>query len=97
MHTATAAQLREDLDQYVTLAARGETVLVATDDDRVVVEFRPAPKVPPWVTDPALADLIRRGVASPPTRPPGEPPPAPAGIMSLEEMLRDLDEARADR
>lgn len=97
MRTVTAEQLRDELDQHLTLAARGETVTVATDDDQVVVEFRPAPKVPPWVTDPALARMIREGIATAPTRPPGPPPEVPPGIMTLEELLRDLDEARADR
>jgi antitoxin HicB len=27
----------------------------------------------------------------------GEPPPAPPGVMSLEQLLAELDESRADR
>jgi hypothetical protein len=44
-----------------------------------------------------LAQLIRGGLVTPATSPPGEPPPAPPGIMSLTMLLDQLDEARADR
>ena len=97
MRTVTAEQLRDELDHHLTLAAGGETIVVATDD-RVVVEFRLAPKVPPWVTDPALADLIRRGVATPASRRPGSITiPPHDNTMSLEQLLSELDEDRADR
>lgn len=97
MRNVTAEQLRDELDRHLELAAGGETVVVAADG-RVVVEFRPAPKVPPWVTDPALADLIRQGVVTPASRPPGSVTIPPHGhTMTLEQLLRDLDEDRADR
>ena len=97
MLTATAEQLRESLDQYLTLAGSGETVVVATGDHRVVVEFRPAREVPPWVTDPDLADLIRSGVASAPTRPPGAAPPRSHRLIPHEQLTADLERDREDR
>ena len=98
MRTVTAEQLRDELDHHLALAAAGETVVVEADDRGVVVEFRPAPKVPPWVTDPALADLIRRGVATPASRRPGSITiPPHDNTMSLEQLLSELDEDRADR
>jgi len=46
--------------------------------------------------DAALADLVRRGLLTPPVRK-GGPIPKGKPIMTLEELLADLDESRADR
>jgi antitoxin (DNA-binding transcriptional repressor) of toxin-antitoxin stability system len=88
--------LKNKLSEYVRLAAGGETVLV-TDRDRVVAEI-----VPPQSArassgySPVIARLIREGVVTPATRPLGELPPRKP-VMSLEEILKGLDEDRADR
>lgn len=46
--------------------------------------------------DAALADLVRRGLLTPPVKK-GGPIPKGLGIMTLEELLAELDEDRADR
>lgn len=89
--------LKNKLSEYVRLAAGGETVLV-TDRDRVVAEI-----VPPQVGRNAvseeefLADLVRRGLARPATIPPGRPPPPCKPIMTLAELMKELDQDREDR
>ena len=89
--------LNNKLSEYVRLAAAGETVLV-TDRDRVVAEIVP-PRVErsPILADALLADMVRKGLLTPPAAPGKEPPPAPKPIMKLEELLEMLDEARTDR
>lgn len=97
MRTVGLRVLKNKLSEYVRLAAQGETVLIA-DRDRVVAQL-----VPPdagrgiEVADVLLADLVRRGIARPALHPPGEPPAMPPGIATLEDVLAELDEDRADR
>ncbi len=97
MRTVGIKVLKNKLSEYVRLASQGETVLIS-DRDRVVAEL-----VPPRagraleVADAVLADLVRRGLATPPLYPPGDPPPMPPGIATLEEILAELDQDRADR
>ena len=92
--------LKNKLSEYVRLAAGGETVLV-TDRDRVVAEL-----VPPrqqrheWLDNPRLAVGVREGWLSPATAPPGtiqnlKPKPVPG--LTLERLLKDLADDRADR
>ena len=90
--------LKNELSRYVRMAAAGETVLV-TDRDRVVAELVP-PRAPPEGTEAErkLAALIRLGIVTPAKIPPDAPlPPRRTPIMTLEEMMRDLDESREDR
>ena len=84
--------LKNKLAEYVRLAASGETVLV-TDRDRVVAELSP-PRAgrAESLADAQLADLVRRGLVSPPTRPRGLPPSRP--VAPTEVVLAEL---RADR
>jgi antitoxin (DNA-binding transcriptional repressor) of toxin-antitoxin stability system len=88
--------LKNKLSEYVRLAASGETVLV-TDRDKVVAEL-----VPPrqgrsvHLSDAVLAEAVRQGWLSPPLIVAEGPPPR-APVASLEEILRGLDEDRADR
>lgn len=88
--------LKNKLSEYVRLAAGGETVLIA-DRDRVVAELQP-----PGVTrsasvnDALLADAVREGLITPAALPPG-PPPETVPVISLDELLADLDESRSDR
>ena len=92
--------LKNKLSEYVRLAASGETVLV-TDRDRVVAEL-----VPPrqqrheWLDNPRLAAGVREGWITPASAPPGaiqnlKPKPVPG--LTLERLLKDLDDDRADR
>ena len=89
--------LNSKLSEYVRLAAAGETVLV-TDRDRVVAEIVP-PRVErsPILADALLADMVRKGLLAPPAAPGVGPPPVPAPIMKLEELLAELDQDRSDR
>lgn len=79
------------------LAAAGETVLV-TDRDRVVAEIvPPRAERSPLVADALLADAVRKGWLTPPAVPGTGSPPQPPPVMSLEQLLSELDDERGDR
>lgn len=89
--------LNSKLSEYVRLAAAGETVLV-TDRDRVVAEIvPPRAERSPILADALLADMVRKGLLTPPVAPGVGPPAAPKPIMKLEELLAELDQDRSDR
>jgi antitoxin (DNA-binding transcriptional repressor) of toxin-antitoxin stability system len=89
--------LKNKLSEYVRLAAAGETVLIS-DRDRVVAQLGPPePGRSSAVADALLADAVRQGLITPASLPPGEAPPAPPGVMSLEQLRAELDQAREDR
>ena len=90
--------LKNKLSEYVRLAAAGENVLV-TDRDRVVAQLGPPPpRRAETASDALLAQAVREGLITPAALPPGTPPPAPpAGVMTLQELLADLDQSREDR
>jgi antitoxin (DNA-binding transcriptional repressor) of toxin-antitoxin stability system len=89
--------LKNRLSEYVRLAAAGETVLIS-DRDQVVAQLGPPEAGRSGdVADALLADAVRRGLITPAALPSGEPPPAPPGVMSLEQLLADLDQSREDR
>ena len=89
--------LKGKLSEYVRLAAAGETVLIS-DRDRVVAQLGP-PEAgrSGGVGDALLAEAVRQGLITPAALPPGEPPPAPPGVMSLAQLLAELDQSREDR
>ena len=89
--------LNSKLSEYVRLAAAGETVLV-TNRDRVVAEIVP-PRAErnPILADATLADMVRQGLLTLPAAPGAGPPPVPAPIMTLPQLLDMLDEVRSDR
>ena len=96
MRAVGLKELKNKLSEYVRLAQGGETILV-TDRDRVVAEIIP-PQAgrSPAVADAVLADLVRQGWVTPAARPlTGVPPRAP--VAAFEELMRELEEARADR
>jgi antitoxin (DNA-binding transcriptional repressor) of toxin-antitoxin stability system len=90
--------LKNKLSEYIKLAAGGETVLV-TDRDRVVAELVPPnPDHLKTMADARWAELIRQGFVTPAVNPHGPlPQPKRDPTMTLEQMLADLDEDRADR
>jgi prevent-host-death family protein len=89
--------LKNKLSEYVRLAESGETVLI-TDRDRVVAELVPARnRQSVFVEQPALAALVRKGILTPAARPFTGPPPRGTPAMKLDELLREVDEDRADR
>jgi antitoxin (DNA-binding transcriptional repressor) of toxin-antitoxin stability system len=88
--------LKNKLSEYVRLAASGETVLV-TDRDRVVAELVPPRKDrKPKAADAIWDEMVREGIITPAAAPTGKIPPRNP-IMSFEELMRELDEDRADR
>jgi antitoxin (DNA-binding transcriptional repressor) of toxin-antitoxin stability system len=88
--------LKNKLSEYVRLVQGGETILV-TDRDRVVAELVP-PRAgrSPAVADAVLAELVRKGWLTPAACP-LTGPPARAPVIAFEELMREFDEARADR
>jgi antitoxin (DNA-binding transcriptional repressor) of toxin-antitoxin stability system len=88
--------LKNKLSEYVRLAASGETVLV-TDRDRVVAEIVP-PQAgrSPLVADALLAEAVREGWLTPPALTGGGPPPR-RPVMTLRQLMQDLQQDREDR
>ncbi len=89
--------LNSKLSEYVRLAASGETILV-TVRDQVVAELGPLRETrTPLLADAFLADMVRSGLLTPPVLAATEPPPKPAPVAPLEEVLAELDRSRSDR
>ena len=88
--------LKNKLSEYVRLAAGGETVLV-TDRDRVVAEIvPPQPCRSPLLGHALLAEAVREGWLAPPMLAGSGPPPRKP-VMTLRELMQDLQRDRADR
>lgn len=88
--------LKNKLSEYVRLAAGGETVLI-TDRDRVVAEIvPPQPGRRPLLADTLLAEAVREGWLTPPVLADGRPPPRKP-VMTLHDLMQDLQQDRADR
>jgi prevent-host-death family protein len=87
--------LKNKLSEYVRLAASGETVRI-TDRKRVVAEIVPATPARKSATeDEFIARGVREGWLTPARdRSKGPLPRKP--VMKFEELMKDLDEARAD-
>ena len=97
MRTVGLKVLNGKLSEYIRLAASGETVLV-TDRDRVVAEIvPPRQERSPILADALLAEEVRHGRLTPPALANAGPPPTPAPIATLDELMAELDEDRADR
>ncbi|MDE0209859.1 MAG: hypothetical protein OXJ64_08245 [Boseongicola sp.] len=97
MRSVCIKVLNSKLSEYVRLAASGETVLVA-DRDLVVAESGPSRETrSPVRADAFLAESVRFGVPVPPPLAGSGPPPRPAPVASLDEVLAELDETRHDR
>lgn len=96
MRAVGIKELKNRLSEYVRLAAGGETVLV-TDRDRVVAELSPPREGrSPAVADAILAQLVREGLATPPTIRSTEPPPR-IPVAKSAKIASELDRDRADR
>ena len=88
--------LKNNLSEYVRLAAHGETVLV-TDRDRVVAEIVPPEQNrAPVLADALLAEAVRQGWITPPALPPSGPPPRKP-VMSFRDLQRELGQDRSER
>ena len=88
--------LKDELSKYVRLAEAGETVEV-TDRGKVVAQLGP-PSVDRSKMTPEerWADWVRRGIVTPAKYPIGYVPPRKP-MISLEQLLKELDEDREDR
>jgi antitoxin (DNA-binding transcriptional repressor) of toxin-antitoxin stability system len=88
--------LKNNLSEYVRVAAAGEVVLV-TDRDRVVAELvAPRAERSPFAADALLADAVRRGWLTPPLRKGGEVPPR-TPVAPWADLAVELDSDREDR
>ena len=97
MRSVRIKVLNSRLSEYVRLAASGETILV-THRDRVVAEFGPLRETrSPILADAFLADAVRSGVLTSSALAASEPPPKPAPVARLDEVLTELEENRRDR
>jgi antitoxin (DNA-binding transcriptional repressor) of toxin-antitoxin stability system len=96
MRSVGLKMLKNKLSEYVRLAAGGETVLV-TDRDRVVAEIGPPnPTRSPLLSDALWLDACRQGSISPPVSI-GREPPARKPVMTIDELLSNLQRDREDR
>jgi antitoxin (DNA-binding transcriptional repressor) of toxin-antitoxin stability system len=96
MRSVGLKTLKNKLSEYVRLAAAGETVLV-TDRDRVVAEIGPpSPARSSVLSDALLFDAFRQGWMTPPVSV-GRGPPPRQPVMTIDELLRNLQRDRADR
>ena len=96
MRSVGLKTLKNKLSEYVRLAAAGETVLV-TDRDRVVAEIGPpSPARSSVLSDALLFDAFRQGWMTPPISV-GRGPPPRQPVMTIDELLRNLQRDRADR
>ncbi len=97
MKSVGIRKLKSRLNDWVRLAASGETILV-TDRDRVVAELGPPKETrSPVLADALLADAVRSGVLTPPLLAGSGPPPSTKPVAPLNEILAQLDENRRDR
>ena len=89
--------LNSKLSEYVRLAASGETVLV-TVRNQIVAELGPLRETrSPTLADAFLAEAVRSGVPMPPRPTTSGPPPKPKPVVTLDEILADLEESRRNR
>jgi antitoxin (DNA-binding transcriptional repressor) of toxin-antitoxin stability system len=96
MRSVGLKTLKNKLSEYVRLAAGGETVLV-TDRDRVVAEIGPpSPAGSSMLSDALLLDAFRQGWITPPVSV-GRGLPARKPVMTIDELLGDMQGDRADR
>lgn len=96
MRSVGIKALKNKLSAYVRAAEAGETILV-TDRDRVVAELVPAQADRnKQLESEFFARGVREGWLTLPTAT-GPLPPPPKGIMTLAELMEDLDKDREDR
>jgi antitoxin (DNA-binding transcriptional repressor) of toxin-antitoxin stability system len=97
MRSVALKTLEGQVSEYVNLAQRGETVLI-TDQDHIIAELTPPRETrrDPLVDNPSLAEAVRMGWITPAEFVSDEPPPR-RPVAPLNELLKELDEDRADR
>lgn len=97
MHSVGIKALKNRLSEYVRAAAAGETVLV-TDRGQVVAELvSPRVRGDASPAERLLGDLLREGLLTPAKVPPAVRLPRRKPSVRLDELLRELDDSRAER
>lgn len=96
MRAVALKNLEREVHELVHLAEKGETVLI-TEHDRVIAELNPPREAQsPFLTNPALAEAVRKGWITPARDVSAEPPPR-LPVAPTKELLEELDRDRADR
>lgn len=97
MQSVGIKTLKNRLSEYVRAAAAGETVLV-TDRGQVVAELvAPRVRTDASPVEQRLGELMRQGLLAPAKISPKVRLPRRRPLAQLAEVLRDLDNSRADR
>jgi antitoxin (DNA-binding transcriptional repressor) of toxin-antitoxin stability system len=85
--------LKNNLSEYVRLAAAGETIVI-TDRDHIVTEIVPARREPETIIERGIREgwirPAKRGADWP-------PPPQPVPGLTFEQLMTDLERDREDR
>lgn len=92
MRTVGMKTLKSKLSECVRAAAAGDTVVI-TDRGRKVAQLIPMPQP----IESVIEQGIREGWITPADRSKPLPPRRPIKGLTLEKLLADLDEDRADR
>jgi prevent-host-death family protein len=95
MKTVGLKVLKNKLSEYVRIAASGETVQV-TDRGRVVVEMSAPQPADQHGKESVVERGIREGWITPAKNPRSGPPPSKP-IMTLDELMKELEQDREDR
>jgi prevent-host-death family protein len=97
MQSVGIKALKDRLSEYVRAAAAGETVLV-TDRGQVVAELvSPRVRADASPAERVLGDLLRQGLLAPAMVSPKARLPRRKPVAKISELLRELDESRAER
>jgi prevent-host-death family protein len=97
MQSVGIKALKDRLSEYVRAAAAGETVLV-TDRGQVVAELvSPRVRADASPAQRVLGDLLRQGLLAPAKVSPKARLPRRKPVAKIDELLRELDESRAER
>lgn len=97
MHSVGIKALKNRLSEYVRAAAAGETVLV-TDRGHVVAELvSPRVRSDASPAERVLGDLLRQGLLAPAKVPPKARLPRRKPVAKIADVLRELDDSRAER
>jgi prevent-host-death family protein len=97
MQSVGIKALKDRLSEYVRAAAAGETVLV-TDRGQVVAELvSPRVRADASPAERVLGDLLRQGLLAPAKVSPKARLPRRKPVAKIDELLRELDESRAER
>ncbi len=97
MQSVGIKALKNRLSEYVRAAAAGETVLV-TDRGQVVAELvSPRVRANASPEEQRLGELMRQGLLTAATVSPKSRLPRRRPVATIAEVLRELDDSRAER